>query len=372
MLILLLFLSMILLVVVNHAARRPGRPVGVVSATGLVILFLTFFAEVFAPLVVMQIFIVYPAFYIWRWSSGTPRQFLIISVSVTVLVYGVIGRKGFEKEREWAELRERYPYQSLEARLPTSAMSLNKNKLSDDSENQLEVLEEKISTTQSLRFIYRRQALAQLHEAKTILFSDSMGFGISRMRARPSDTHIKAGLHPDVNISQPASLLEVPQPNGRSSPVLLRFENEELREWHIKGIVDFTYPNAFGYMRDIRHVAGFESHRFSELPAPVLQWEVRRLDLAGLLTHENPVVYVSENLPCMDELRGAPTRSLDEFETPALEKLRQGEHLQVVNSSEGVRMLGAIRCVKQCEECHNSKRGDLLGAFSYTLRRIGK
>ena len=30
-------------------------------------------------------------------------------------------------------------------------------------------------------------------------------------------------------------------------------------------------------------------------------------------------------------------------------------------------MLGAIRSAKQCVQCHGGQRGDLLGAFSYTL-----
>jgi hypothetical protein len=81
------------------------------------------------------------------------------------------------------------------------------------------------------------------------------------------------------------------------------------------------------------------------------------------------VVYVSENLPRMEELRGAPTRPLDGFEASALEKLRRGEALLVADAPGGVRMLGALRSVKQCVDCHGGERGDLLGAFSYTLRR---
>ena len=32
------------------------------------------------------------------------------------------------------------------------------------------------------------------------------------------------------------------------------------------------------------------------------------------------------------------------------------------------RMFGALRATKQCLKCHDAARGDLLGAFSYTLR----
>src|SRR5207249_3726473 len=99
------------------------------------------------------------------------------------------------------------------------------------------------------------------------------------------------------------------------------------------------------------------------------RWEVRRLELVGLLLHEKPVAYVTEHLPRMDELGQAATRSLDLFEMSALETLRRGEDLLYSETSGGMRMLGAIRSVKQCVGCHGGERGDLLGAFSYTLGR---
>jgi len=88
----------------------------------------------------------------------------------------------------------------------------------------------------------------------------------------------------------------------------------------------------------------------------------------GLLLHAEPVVYVSEHLPRMDEQREAPTRPLDRFEASALEGLRRGEDILVQETAGNLRMLGAIRNAKQCIECHGGERGDLLGAFSYSLR----
>jgi hypothetical protein len=35
-------------------------------------------------------------------------------------------------------------------------------------------------------------------------------------------------------------------------------------------------------------------------------------------------------------------------------------------------MLGAIRATKTCQKCHDAEIGDLLGAFSYTLRPVPK
>jgi hypothetical protein len=34
-----------------------------------------------------------------------------------------------------------------------------------------------------------------------------------------------------------------------------------------------------------------------------------------------------------------------------------------------IRILGALRASQQCLECHQVRRGDLLGAFSYDIQR---
>jgi hypothetical protein len=85
--------------------------------------------------------------------------------------------------------------------------------------------------------------------------------------------------------------------------------------------------------------------------------------------HEEPVAYVSEHLPKMDELREAPTRALDNFEEMGLKQIQRGEDLYARESGSTLRLLGAIRATKQCTTCHACDRGDLLGAFSYTLKR---
>jgi hypothetical protein len=99
------------------------------------------------------------------------------------------------------------------------------------------------------------------------------------------------------------------------------------------------------------------------------RWEVARLDLVSLFKHAEPVAYVSEELPRMDQLRKAPTRPLDELEKTMLVELQQGEDLQVLLAGDRIRMMGSIRAAKQCRDCHEVQRGELLGAFSYKLRR---
>jgi len=100
------------------------------------------------------------------------------------------------------------------------------------------------------------------------------------------------------------------------------------------------------------------------------RWKVQTLDLVGLLLHDEPVAYISDHLPSMDELRTASTRPLDKFETLGLIALRHGKDLFISRDGESLRMRGGISSTKQCVVCHGGKRADLLGAFSYTLRRI--
>jgi Protein of unknown function (DUF3365) len=99
-------------------------------------------------------------------------------------------------------------------------------------------------------------------------------------------------------------------------------------------------------------------------------WEIKSLDLVGLVMHESPVVYVSEKIPEMKDLKKKPTRELDVFESEGLEELASGKALYVRSKADTIRVLGPIHAAKNCLKCHgDAKEGDMLGAFSYTLRQ---
>ncbi len=66
----------------------------------------------------------------------------------------------------------------------------------------------------------------------------------------------------------------------------------------------------------------------------------------------------------------APLRALDGFEAEALSRLRQGSELVVRTTATEMRVLGAIRAVDGCRECHDCTRGDVLGAFTYSLSDV--
>jgi|GEM_PF-897696 len=158
---------------------------------------------------------------------------------------------------------------------------------------------------------------------------------------------------------------------------------DQLQEFHLAGTIDFVNAPGFGYIPsqkgsgtpfgDLSRVMGFQPHAFRKPPgirrAPGTQatWLIDRLELVSLLKHSEPAVYISKHLPRMDELSEATTRPLSDFESQALPKLRAGEELVIDTQPGEIRMLGAVRAITRCLDCHRAREGDLLGAFTYRL-----
>jgi hypothetical protein len=154
--------------------------------------------------------------------------------------------------------------------------------------------------------------------------------------------------------------------------------------FHANSIAWFATPDSFGLVRDRDHVSGFRPHQFRGTPqlgdqgpprpgqppaAPKERWLVSRLELVSVWKSETPAVYVSGSQPRMQELKSAKTRPLTDFESRAMKALGEGEEVVTEASPNEIRMVGAVRAAKQCTACHEVKRGTLLGAFSYDLRR---
>jgi hypothetical protein len=224
--------------------------------------------------------------------------------------------------------------------------------------------------------------LRHLHQSKVAHFIQSPGFGVTRMeRPRLSDLMNRddddpvpqlAASHqdpPEADDATASFLRALPEIPPRQRP-----PQSALSELHGDGLLDFLNPRRYGFVESRERVVGFRPHQFAQRPylrkpAPTQPtWQVDRLELVSLLTHEQPVVYVSKYLPRMDELRNAPTRPLDSFERRALPSLQRGEELHVEYFRDHLRALGSLRALKQCVRCHEAEPGDLLGAFSYILR----
>jgi hypothetical protein len=137
---------------------------------------------------------------------------------------------------------------------------------------------------------------------------------------------------------------------------------------HSASLKDFTDPGPLP--KEIPFRFNFKGDRNKPPPA-VKHWEAKNVDLVGLLLHPEPVVYPSEKIPEGKKAHGetAETRPLDGFEVMGLDALNNGKDLFALERDGVVRMLGAVRANKTCLKCHDDKKdGDLLGAFSYTVR----
>jgi hypothetical protein len=215
----------------------------------------------------------------------------------------------------------------------------------------------------------RIRALEKLHEHTLMVFASRPGFGVGRMSG---DFALRRELPQVERIPQPGTPIPFTWSTGNLEAPAETWQKRDLeRNWlmHADNIADFVNVPGFGYFKDRQHVVGFQAHRFSQMPAPVEHWVLRTVDLVGVAVHDRAVAYVTAELPRMEDLRSAATRPLDDFEALGLAAIREGDDLFMRETTAGRRMLGAIRNARQCSGCHGGGRGDLLGAFSYTLTR---
>jgi len=360
MLYIALFLSAMIFLVLNGFAN--AKPRGVTSAAGWSLLLVivspialayVLGAVLFFPVVMLQCVLLMLVGKWWlRSNDPQPRHYMILSILVTIAAYTIVGTTTIRSELRYADWRERFPLESIEERVPLNRLDTNPAVGNGLLEYEVESKEQ-----------WRSHQLRWLHEKSVDNFVGSWGFGIGRMirEVKPSEHGLTNGLR-----TEPAPL----QPSNPSyEPRSLKVQTSNIggEGLHNDAVLDFIHPQGFGYVKDRQHVAGFQSHRFSKIPESK-DVEVARLELVSLLMHKDPSVYLSDRLPQMDALKGVPTRPLDAFETEGLAALRKGEDLFVRED----RMLGAIRSVKQCIACHGGERGQLLGAFTYTLRPAAK
>lgn len=341
-----------LLLVCANFGFRGSRPVGPTLTCGLVFSALPLVLGVFCYPVweLAAALVILAGIYT---SSARRWPLHAWSVAAAGVVFGANSLFGWD---EVSQLQRQYPYESLEGRLPERPVGTEQTLLHEDY---WASMEEEI--TGHMR--YRTDSLKDLHENAVKHFIQRPNFGFMRMsgmkeRALRLSTREKSVPQPGVRSTSAENWDEV----GVAVPV-----DGGLHGLQRDSVLDFLNPLGLGYAKDRRHVAGFDSHGFDRVPTS--PWKIRTLDLVGLVVHPKPVVYMSDNLPRMEELRKAPTRDLSAFESAGLAKLREGDDLFVRQMPEGsLRALGAVRALKQCLGCHGGARGDLLGAFSYDLR----
>jgi hypothetical protein len=305
------------------------------------------------------------------------RTFLLTTLGAFLLAYLAVGLYSW---MELVDVRRQTPVDSMADRLAYENRSLPRAAAPPANaaaglislRSNWETLFEPGEPGDSRLLAYRNRtrALQMLHENQVSLFVNSPGFGIARTIG-PKLEDILLPEAPPIPLGQAPAVYppesEATFFTGEIAAVAAEW-HEEIKLLHTFGMLDFVHQKGFGYIKDRQHVYGFQSHRFSRplaLYGYQSSWRVRTLELVSLLKYKQPAVYLSKNLPRMNELRDAPTRALNGFESAALPRLERGDDL-IIHSTRGrIRALGAVRATQNCLSCHEGKRGTLLGAFSY-------
>jgi hypothetical protein len=360
-----LVLSAVLWLIATRAVYRADSPSSIVVPAALAFAGLPVLATCFFPAVALQSILLVVVLVAWTLWRGKPRSFVALSLGATAAAYAVVGWLAFQTSQR---LLEEHPYVSMEERLPKAPACAGL--LPDATVRHLDELEGMLEHRDAGTKVedQRVSYLRQLHEKTLQVFLAQPEFGVARM---PGVTEwvLRSGLRDGPPLPQPgaartsrwsaAAFLE-PSAAAPAEP------GRDLLWLHMLSVTDFVNANGFGFFKDRQHVAGFQPHQVSE-PRAAQGWVLQTLDLVGLVRHDEPVAYVSNHLPRMDELRAAPTRPLDAFEAAGLAALRRGDLLFARRAADDLRLLGSIRSTRQCISCHGGQRGELLGAFSYTF-----
>jgi hypothetical protein len=373
----------------------------------------------FAPAIGLLYCFLAVAFLFARPKNLNRNWFGVICLSCAMAAYGIAIAEFIPAYREHQELLSRYPAVDLKPRLsyelvgtsPTAGdgptLSGNVNSSPKYQERSLDELNDTLRgylDLGTMRIERRRtdrrmafQALMRVHEGFVADFISQPGVGRSRipgvkllrksnfldewdgvrLDVPPDQPHIRretsAGVGDgdfsdqlqtsDSRYHELAARLATPIP-GESS----------LQHLHVHSIANFAPRNSFGGVSDRMEARGFEAHAFhispsdSIWPDSQVDWQLSRLELVSLLKHHPAAAYVSDHLPAMDELKDAPTRAVTAFESQAITKLVDGDDLVVERSGDReITMIGAIRAITDCRDCHRVPLGGLLGAFSYKL-----
>lgn len=298
------------------------------------------------------------------------------------------------------ELRMRYPFESLSRRLEYEVRRTGADVapvvepvITDAAEKRLKTMEAAYGRSGPWGNL-RIESLKQLHSNEVEKFIAREGFGIERM-PKPGPSFLELASAPPIPITASGARVVPPEPGRqvvlakRDGARVVSSDGTDLAMptfpqldlFHLRGQYNFIEPASLGYIKDRDHVAGFQSHQFRSMPEvgdwrargekpPKERWAVARLELVSLLTHKRPTVYISTELPRMEQLAKAETRTLDGFEQEALKSLQKGEDVVTDAAINHIRLMGSLRAAKQCQQCHSVPRGALLGAFTYDLQRV--
>jgi hypothetical protein len=275
-----------------------------------------------------------------------------------------LSRELLEAERKTNAAREQFPFQSIEERIPKGKPITLTKPLTAPAAKRIDKFEEHLDYYS----VRRANLLKQLHERTRQLFVQAPGAGSGRDRFFIKDETILMWVDNGPPAAQPGAPADFPSSPGELLTTLEPDGDHYL--YHESGATGFLNPAGFGYIQNRARVAGFAPHGFGAYFGQYIYkpMNIDHVQLVGILMQEQPVVYLTDGLPSMEQVRQGKTRTLDPFEEAGLRALCDGEDLFVAAKGDTLRMLGSLRATKQCLKCHDAQRGDLLGALSYTLR----
>lgn len=292
------------------------------------------------------------------------RSFVPLAAIAFVAAYGTAGWFALAEQAAADRLRKQYPFESMADRVPEPR---------DDQRGTLPAAarpEREVVDDGDFMSAVRARHLRRLHERTVDAFVNSPGFGVARVTPLPTEESLRDRSERGPVPDQPGS--PSAWPPAVTFETLPDAARESHRRMHADAVLDFVNPRGWGYVAEGRRAAGFLRHAFSRVPEPAAGWRVEAVELVGLLRHPGPVVYRSDRLPAMADLGDAPTRPLDRFEAAALDAVRNGEDGFAARRGDELKFVGAIRSANPCVACHGGRRGDLLGAFSYSLRLVSR
>jgi hypothetical protein len=222
----------------------------------------------------------------------------------------------------------------------------------------------------------RVSGLRALHSGRVETFTKSPGFGVGRF----GRTSIERMSYPELqnigfDVVPEAQLDQLDWQQRRQLKQVTELIDDK-RSFHWQGVRDFVDPEASGFVVEPKVAFGYRPHAFT-LPLQnvgqkflgAASLKLSRLQLISLLRFESPRAYVLDQLPRMDQLvaETTPTRVLTEFERASIKKLTTNGKsiLYQPLANDRLEMVGAIRAYDSCLNCHNVRRGELLGAFTY-------
>lgn len=372
----------------------------------------------FVPAVGWLYFLLLSALVVGRQAKLKVRWFLSTCAACVLMAYGIAMIEFLPAYREHQELLTKHPAVDLTPRLayeqpafiefPTASgmtsvsIGLNDSPrydaiaLQDQQDMFRGYLEltnmrlERQTTNRRMAF----QALMNVHEGFVADFISQPGVGRSRITGSKllrKDNFVDEW--EGIRLDTPPKLIEQPGAQAKSSfsaegtyvekdpPEVQPLERSlpardlgYMLSVHFHNVANFVPLNSLGGVDGKLRSRGFDAHAFHLSPEDSErrshEWRLARLELVSLLKHHPASVYVSDHLPAMDELRDAPTRPLSPFEADAIGKLVKGEDLVTEFSPEGdLTMVGSIRAISHCRDCHQVPTGALLGALSYKLQR---